>query len=66
MSQSKRHSEAARRQYILDAEDAQERHAIDLVQSRLPDGSVNPDFLELYPIQSMERGLMPELDEEYL
>lgn len=35
-----------------------EDYAVDLIQSRNPDGTVNEDFIEYYPEESKKRGLI--------
>ena len=35
-----------------------EDYAVDLIQSRNPDGTVNDDFIEYYPEEAKKRGLI--------
>lgn len=35
-----------------------EEFAVDLIQSHNPDGSVNEDFIEYYPEEAKQRGLI--------
>ena len=35
-----------------------EDYAVDLIQSRNPDGTVNEDFIEYYPEEAKKRGLI--------
>lgn len=35
-----------------------EDYAVDLIQSRNPDGTVNEDFIEYYPDEAKKRGLI--------